>query len=103
LDPDELREKLTYLAEQRVRAERELETLRTRTERLANLELEADALLEHYADMTKEGLEAYAPEDKRDAYQALRLRIVVYPDGRMEADGVFALEPGLCNSEPARV
>jgi hypothetical protein len=79
-----------------------LETLRTRTQRLANLELEAEALLEHYAGMTREGLEAYTPEDKHDAYQALRLRVVVFPDGHMEADGVFMVEPGLCSSEPRR-
>jgi hypothetical protein len=59
--------------------------------RLANLELEAETL-QHYADMTREGLEAYTPEDKHDAYKALRLRVVLHPDGSMEADGVFTLE-----------
>jgi site-specific DNA recombinase len=103
LSPEVLREKLTYLADQRQTAERELEALRGRTERIANLELEAEALLEHYTGMTREGLEAYTPEDKHDAYKALRLRVILHPDGRMEADGVFILEPPeLCNSEPAR-
>jgi hypothetical protein len=50
LSPDELREKLAQLEEQRRTAECELETLRTRMERLARLELEADAVLEQYAD-----------------------------------------------------
>lgn len=99
LSPDELREKLAHLAEQRRTAERELETLRTRTERLANLELEAEALLEHYAGMAREGLEAYTPEDRHDAYQALRLRVVAHPDGRMEAGGVFIPGPRLRSSE----
>ena len=101
--PDELREKLAHLAEQRRTAERELEALRTRTERLANLELEAEALLAHYAGMAREGLEAYAPEDRHDAYQALRLRVVVHPDGRMEAGGVFIPGPRLRSSEPVCV
>jgi hypothetical protein len=48
--------------------------------------------LQHYADMTREGLEAYTPEDKHDAYKALRLRVVLHPDGSMEADSVFTLE-----------
>ncbi len=99
LSPDELREKLAHLAGQRGTAERELETLRARTERLANLELEAEALLEHYAGMAREGLEAYTPEDRHDAYKALRLRIVAHPDGHMEARGVFTPGPGLRSSE----
>ena len=105
LSSDELREKLAHLAEQRRTAERELETLRARTERLANLELEAEALLAHYAGMAREGLEAYAPEDRHDAYQALRLRVVVHPDGRMEAGacssrgrGCVVLNQYVCSS-----
>jgi hypothetical protein len=66
-------------------------------------ELEAEALLEHYAGMAREGLEAYAPEDRHEAYRALRLRVVVHPDGRMEAGGVFIPGPGLHSSELARV
>jgi len=103
LSPDGLREKLTHLGEQRKTAERELETLRTQTERLANLELEADALLEQYARMTPEGLDRYTPEDRHQAYKALRLRVVVHPDGAIEADGIFNLNgaPLLCITEGA--
>ena len=62
LSPDELREKLAYLEEQRRTAERELEeVLHTRTERLAGLELEADALLEQYVQMAPEGLDNVTP------------------------------------------
>jgi uncharacterized protein (DUF3084 family) len=99
LSPDELREKLAHLAEQRRTAERELETLRARTARLANLELEAEALLEHNAGIAREGLEAYTPEDRHDAYKALRLRIVAHPDGRMEAEGAFNVGSELCKTE----
>jgi site-specific DNA recombinase len=101
LSADELRERLTYLAEQRQTAEQELKALRGRTERLATLELEGEALLDHYAGMTREGLEAYTPEDKHDAYKALRLRVVLNPDGSIEVEGVFTLESGLCVSETA--
>jgi hypothetical protein len=98
LSSDELREKLAHLAEQRRTAERELETLRSRTERLANLELEAEGLLEHYGGMAREGLEAYTPEDRHDAYKALRLRIVAHPDGHVEAEGAFNMGHELCKS-----
>jgi hypothetical protein len=97
----EFDEALAELEKTRKVAGRELDTLHARTERLANLELEAEALLEHYTEMTREGLEAYTPENRHDAYRALRLRITVNPDGGMEADRVFMLEPELCNSELA--
>ncbi len=61
LSPDELREKLAYLEEQRKTAERELEVLRSQTERLASLGLEADALLEQYVQMAPEGLDNVTP------------------------------------------
>src|SRR5215217_7160472 len=103
LSPDELREKLTHLAEQRRTAERELEALRAQAEQLTSLELEADAMLEQYEKMTPEGLDAFTPEDRHQAYKALRLRVVVHPDGGMEAHGVFNLNgaPLLCINENA--
>jgi hypothetical protein len=90
LSPNELREKLAQLEEQRRTAECELETLRTRMERLARLELEADAVLEQYAEMTPKGLDVFTPEDRHQAYKALRLRVTAHHDGRMEASGVFS-------------
>jgi hypothetical protein len=89
LSPDELREKPARLEEQRRTAERELETLHARTERLASLGLEADAVLEQYAEMTK-GLDAFASEDRHQAYKALRLRVTAHSDGGMEASGIFS-------------
>ncbi len=105
LSPDELREKLAQLTEQCKTAQQELDALRTQTERLAKLELEADALLEQYARIIPEGLDAFTPEDRHQAYEALRLRWFVYPDGSMEADGIFSLEgaSSLCMSDVARV
>jgi hypothetical protein len=103
LGPDELRDKLTHLTEQRKTAERELEALRTQTERLANLELEADTLLEHYTRIAPEGLDCYTPEDRHQAYKELRMRMLVHPDGSMEANGIFNLNgaPVLCINERA--
>jgi hypothetical protein len=71
---------------------------------LMSLELEADALLEHYTRITPEGLDRYTPEDRHQAYKALRLRWFVYSDGRMEAYGIFNLNgpPLLCTTEASR-
>jgi hypothetical protein len=90
LSPDELREKLARLEEQRRAAERELETVHARTERLAGLELEADAVLEQYAEMTTKGLDAFTSEDRHQAYKALRLRVTAHCHGGMEASGIFS-------------
>src|SRR5918911_1175670 len=90
LSPDELREKLARLDEQRRTAQCEIETLHARTERLASLELEADAVLEQYAEMTVNGLDAFTSEDRHQAYKALRLRVTAYPHGDMEASGIFS-------------
>ena len=83
---------------------RELATLRTQTEDLANLEIEADALIEQYASITPEGLDLYTPEDRHQAYKELRLKVIVHADGSMEADGVFNLDsaPLLCTTEALR-
>jgi hypothetical protein len=96
LSSDELREKLAHLQEQRRTAERELETLRTRIERLGNPELEADALLEQYAGMAPEGLDAFTPEDRHHAYKALKLKVTAHPHGDMEASGIISGTSSLC-------
>ena len=96
LNSDELREKLAHLQEQRRTAERELETLRAKTEHLGNLQLEADALLEQYAEMVPEGLDAFTPEDRHHAYKALRLKVTAHPHGEMEASSIISSTSSLC-------
>jgi hypothetical protein len=90
LSPDELREKLARLEEQRRTSERDLETLHARTERLASLGLEAGAVLGQYGEMTAKGLDAFASEERHRAYKALRLRVTAHSDGGMEASGIFS-------------
>jgi cell division protein FtsB len=46
---DELKAKLARLEETRETAEKELETLRTRQEKIEELQRDKDAVLEHYA------------------------------------------------------
>src|SRR5215204_2777876 len=87
---DELDEALAELEETRVMAEKELATLRGRKEILEELERDRDALLESYAKMTPETLDALTPEERRQVYGMLRLKVEVYADGRMEARGVLS-------------
>jgi hypothetical protein len=87
---DELDEALAELEETRMTAEEELATIRGRKEILEELERDRDALLESYAEMTPEALDALTPEEQRQVYGMLRLRVEVFADGRMEARGILS-------------
>jgi hypothetical protein len=65
--------------------EEELATIRGRTEIIEQLERDRDALLESYAKMTPEALDALTPEERRQVYGMLRLRVEVAADGTMVA------------------
>jgi site-specific DNA recombinase len=91
---EELDEALAELGETRVTAEAELEAIRGRKEILENLERDREALLESYAEMTPEALDALTPEERRQVYGMLRLRVEVAADGTMEAQGI--LSENLC-------
>ena len=63
IDFDELRAKLSILEETRRTAQRELEALLTRKELLTELEHDRDALLERYAGLVPEALDALEAEE----------------------------------------
>lgn len=86
LDYDELRAKLASLEETRRTAERELAILRSHQERLVELERDKETILEHYATITPEALDALSPEERSQLYKMLLLRAVQYPDGSVEAE-----------------
>jgi site-specific DNA recombinase len=96
---EELREKLDALEETREVAERELEAAGKRRDRVEQLERDKDALLEHYAYITPEVVDAATPEDRRRVYEMLRLRVVAQPDGRIEANGEYVGAPGVRTTE----
>ena len=83
-------EELAELEEIRMTAEDELALIRGRKENLEELERDRDALLESYAEMTPEGLDALTPEERRQVYGMLRLRVEVAADGTMEAQGILS-------------
>jgi hypothetical protein len=90
LSTAELRDRLAGLEDQHRILESEAATLRAQQEALADLELEAEALMERYSAMVPEGLEHFTPEDRHEAYRALRLKVTVGVDGSVEAAGVLS-------------
>ena len=101
---EELDEALAELEEIRMMAEDELAVIRGRKENLEELERNRDALLESYAEMTPEGLDALTPEERRHVYGMLHLRVEVAADGTMEAQDILsedwrpARSDGLCEN-----
>lgn len=86
---EELREKLSTLEETRAVAQGEMDALRCRQEHVARLQDDADAILERYAGMVPEPLDALAPEERHRVYKMLRLRVLLNADGSTEITGIF--------------
>jgi hypothetical protein len=84
---DELEAKLVRLEETRETAEKELKALRTRQERLEELQRDKDALLDYYAALAPDALDSLAPEERHRLYRMLRLKIVARPDETIELTG----------------
>ncbi len=84
IDFGELRSKLDTLEADRKTATRELEALSARTERIASLKLEAEALIEAYSEKARTGLDLYMPEDKHAAYKALGVTVLAHQDDPLE-------------------
>ena len=96
---EELRTKLVGLEETRAAVEGEIEHLRGRLERVEKLERDRDALLDGYSNVIPEALEELDPEERRQIYAMLRLRIAVEVGGDMEITGVIGAGEILCESE----
>ncbi len=92
---EELRAKLDSVEEARQTAQRELDALGERCERLAELERDRDTLLETYSEKASQGFEYFTPEDRHHAYKKLRLSVLVYPNGDLRVEGVLGKGSGL--------
>jgi len=86
---DELRGKLADLEDVRATAERELEEVRGRAGRIAELERDRDALLESYEALALEELDDLTPEERHGFYRTLRVVVYVHPDGGVEVRREF--------------
>jgi site-specific DNA recombinase len=96
---DELRAKLLSLEEARQVAERELEILQRRWERIAELQFDADTIMNYYAGMVPKLLENLTPQERHRVYRMLQLKVLAYPDGSLEMTGLVGQERGLCGDE----
>lgn len=67
---------LRRLEETRALAERGLEMLRRKKDRVARLEQDKESLLESYAKMAPEALEALTSEERHRLSRMLRLRVL---------------------------
>lgn len=87
MDHSELRSKLAELQEVRETAERELEVVEKRRDRLEQLERDRQALMEAYTGILPEALEGLTPEERHQLYKMLRMKVVAYPDKTLEVNG----------------
>jgi site-specific DNA recombinase len=95
---DELRSRLAELEDTRKTTERELESLRRRRDRIAELEHDG-ILMEQYAELIPAELELLAPEERRRVYSLLRLQVVPGQDGTVEMTGVIGAANNICQSQ----
>ena len=87
---DELRAKLATLEETCEMAWRELEVLSRRQETIEELEQDRDALLDSYAGLVPEALEALTSEERHRVYKTLQLQVTLRPDSPPEVSGSFS-------------
>jgi recombinase-like zinc beta ribbon protein len=90
---DELRAKLEVVEETRETAKRELAALAGRRERLEEMERDRDLILESYAALAPEALDALSPEERRKVYVILNLTVEPLADGGLKMSGAFGEEP----------
>ena len=84
---DELKAKIARLEETRETAEKELKALRTRQEKLQELQRDKDTVLEHYTTLAPEALDSLAPEEQHRLYRMLRLKVIARLDESIELTG----------------
>jgi DNA repair exonuclease SbcCD ATPase subunit len=84
---EELRAQLAALEDTRKTAERELRTLEVRTEHLAQLERDRDSLLETYAGLLPEAIDALGSEERHRVYRMIGMEARLAPDGSLEVSG----------------
>jgi hypothetical protein len=87
IDFEELRTRLAALEDTRKAAEQELRALQHRSEHLAQLERDRDSLLESYADLMPEAIDALGPEERRRAYRIIGLEVHLAIDGSFKLSG----------------
>jgi site-specific DNA recombinase len=84
---DELRARIAELEETRAVAERELRSLKHRQEQIHQLERDKETLLDDYAGMLPEALDALDAPERHRVYKMLRVDALIAADGSLEVSG----------------
>ena len=96
---EDLRSRLMELDNTRKTAEQELESLRSRQHRIAQLERDSDALIDQLVELVPEELESLVAEERHRVYKLLRLQAIAGQDGSVEVSGVIGTANSLCVSQ----
>jgi len=87
LDFEELRVQLAALDDTRKTAEQELRTLHHRAEHLAQLERDRDNLLESYAGLMPQAINALGSQERHRVYRMIGMEVHLAADGSCELSG----------------
>ena len=96
---DELSARLAEIDGTRRVAERELEALRNREERITELETDRDALLGSLAEIAPTALASLASEERHHVYKMLKLRVIAHLNEALEVSGAFGNGLAMCALE----
>ena len=96
---DELRARLVEINGTCRVAERELEVLRNREERITELAADRNALLGSLTEIAPTALASLTPEERHQVYEILKLRVVAHPDEALEVSGAFGDGHAVCELE----
>ena len=95
----ELGEKLVGLENARKTAEHALQALKSKRDRIADLEHDRDALLDSLMQIGAEALEALTPAERNRLYRILQLKVVLRKDRTLEVSGAFGEGLDVCELE----
>ena len=93
IDFAELKEHLQELEEEKLTAQREIDSLLQRGQQLEETRRNKDALLEILKGVTPRQIDGLSPKDRRRIYQMVGLRATTGENGTVEVEGDLT---GLC-------
>jgi hypothetical protein len=94
---DELRIRLSELANTRSVAERELKDLQNHKERMVELETDREALLDSLVSIAPDALDSLGSEERHHLYKILKLKVVVCQGGALDVSGMFEDSLAMCD------
>ncbi len=59
--------------------------------------------MKSYAGMAPDALDSLDPEERRQVYKMLKVRVTAYPDVQIEVGGILTNPTSVCNGETSRV